>query len=110
MIEDIVIDYLDSELDVPVSSNAPQDQVACYVLVERTGGTEEDHICYATLVIQSYAPSKYLAAELNEKVKKAMKNIIALDSVFSAKLNSDYNFTDTTTEKHRYQAVYQLVY
>ena len=40
----------------------------------------------------------------------AMDNIISLDSISKSKLNSDYNFTDTTKKQYRYQAVYDLVY
>lgn len=30
--------------------------------------------------------------------------------ISKAKLNSDYNYTDTTTKSYRYQAVYDLVF
>lgn len=110
MIEVIVVDYLNDNLEVPVFMEMPEVQPERFVLVERTGGSEEEHIRYAALAIQSYAESRYQAAALNEMVKKAMKNIVILDSIFKSKLNSDYNFTDTTKKKHRYQAVYDLVY
>lgn len=111
MIEEIVIKYLNEVLEVPVYPIMPPDkQDESFALVERIGGSTENHIQYATLAIQSYAESMQQAAALNEKVKKAMDNIITLHSVFKSKLNSDYNFTDTTMEKYRYQAVYDLVY
>ena len=52
----------------------------------------------------------YEAAALNEKVKAAMKRIIERDEISRSTLNSDYNFTDVTTKKYRYQAVYDLKY
>ncbi len=117
MIEEIVIKYLNDVLNVPVYPIIPPDeQDESFVLVERIGGSTENHIQYATLAIQSYAGNQSYAesirkaAALNEEVKKAMDNIITLNSVFKSKLNSDYNFTDTTMEKYRYQAVYDLVY
>lgn len=110
MIEVIVIDYLNDNLEVPAFMEMPEVQPERFVLVERTGGSEEEHIQYATLAIQSYAESAHQAAVLNEMVKKTMKNIVILDSIFKSKLNADYNFTDTTKKKHRYQAVYDLVY
>lgn len=110
MIEEIVVDYLNDNLEVPAFMEMPEVQPESFVLVERTGGSEEEHIQYATLAIQSYAESAYQAAVLNEMVKKAMKDIVILDSIFKSKLNSDYNFTDATKKKHRYQAVYDLVY
>lgn len=110
MIEIIVTDYLNDKLKIPVYMEMPDVQPMRFVLVERTGGSEEEHLQYATLAIQSYAESAYQAATLNERVKKAMKNIVILDPIYRSKLNSDYNFTDTTRKKHRYQAVYDLVY
>ena len=110
MIEIIVTDYLNGKLGVPVYMEMPDVQPMRFVLVERTGGSEDEHIQYATLAIQSYADSAYQAAALNSNVKVAMKEIVVLDSIFKSKLNSDYNFTDTIRKKHRYQAVYDLVY
>lgn len=52
----------------------------------------------------------YDAARLNERVKAAMDSAAELDAVSASRLNSDYNFTDTTTKRYRYQAVYDLVY
>ena len=48
--------------------------------------------------------------ELNELVKEAMDDIVVLDEISRSALNSDYNFTDVTTKRHRYQAVYDLVF
>lgn len=110
MIEAIVIKYLNDKLSVPVFMEMPEEKVTSFVMVERTGGTTENHINYATFAIQSYAKTMEQTILLNEEVKNAMDNIIELDSIFSSKRNSDYNFTDTTKKRYRYQAVYDLVY
>ena len=110
MIEKTVLDYLNHILKVPVYMEMPEHQPTRFVLLEKTGSAEENFIYSATLTIQSYAESLYKAAVLNEEVKKAMDNIIVLDAVSSSRLNTDYNFTDTTKKKYRYQAVYDLVY
>ena len=110
MIEKIVLDYLNSVLDVPVYMEKPEDEPMRYVLVEKTGSGEDDHIFTATIAIQSYAESLYQAAVLNELVKGAMHGIVKLNSIGKAKLNTDYNFTDTQKKKYRYQAVYDLTY
>ncbi len=110
MIEMIVLEYLESVLEVPVYPEKPEKEPKAYVLIEKTGSSTEDFIKTATIALQSYAGTLFLAAELNEKVKAAMDNIIILDSVSKSKLNTDYNFTDTTKKKYRYQAVYDLVY
>lgn len=110
MIEQIVRDYLISKLPVGVYLEIPDKPDAEYVTLEKTGGGESNHIKRATLAIQSRADSMYGAAALNEEVKEAMLSIIDLDSIASVSLNSDYNFTDTTTKKYRYQAVFDLVF
>ena len=110
MIEKIVLDYLKEVLDVPVYMEKPQEMPTQFVLIEKTGSSEENFILSATIALQSYAESLYLAAELNEKVKKAMNDIIVLNTVSKSKLNTDYNFTDTAKKLYRYQAVYDLVY
>jgi hypothetical protein len=48
--------------------------------------------------------------QLNEAVKVAMADLITLDSVSGVSLNSDYNFTDSTTKEYRYQAVFLVTH
>ena len=50
------------------------------------------------------------AAELNETVKAAMDELAELRGIGSVSLNSDYNFTDSTTKQYRYQAIYNITY
>lgn len=109
MIEKIILDYLNKVLDVPVYMERPAQKPDRYVLIEKTGGSEKSHIQTATLALQSYAESLYQAAVLNELLKGAMMESITLPQVSRAKLNSDYNYTDTTKKEYRYQAVYDLV-
>lgn len=110
MIEKIVLDYLLSTLPTDVFMEYQEDMPGEYVIIEKTGSSETNHIYSARMAIQSYADSLYQAAQLNELVKEAMDNIITLDSIASSDLNSDYNFTDTTRKKYRYQAVYDLTH
>ena len=66
------------------------------------------------LTIQSYENSMQKAAELNEEVKHwmldGMEGLITLNEVAQVQLNSDYNYTDTTTKEYRYQAVYDIIH
>lgn len=110
MIEKIVEDYLKSVLDIPVHMEKPEEEEMRYILVEKTGSSSENQINSATIAIQSYAESLYEAAMINEKVKEAMIDIIYHEDVSKSSLNSDYNFTDTTKKKYRYQAVFDLFY
>ena len=52
----------------------------------------------------------YEAALLNREVIEKMKNMITLDEIFKVKLNSDYNFTDPSTKKYRYQCIFDITY
>lgn len=110
MIEIIIKNYLAEKLSVPVELEVPANSPKSFVLLEKTGSSREAHIDRAMLAIQPYAPSMYEAARLNERVKAAMDSAAELDAVSASRLNSDYNFTDTTTKRYRYQAVYDLVY
>lgn len=110
IIEEFVIQYLNKVLDVSVSAEKPSNPPARYVLVEKTGSSRENHIDFATIVLQSYANSKANAAKLNEEVKAAMDNMIIEDDISASKLNTDYDYTDTTKKEYRYQAVYDVVY
>ena len=110
MIERIVLDYLKGALDVPVRMEEPEEVVKEYVLIEKTGSSVENHIQSATFAIQSYADSLLRAAEMNEEVKAAMDNMVILKEISKAELNSDYNFTDQTKKRYRYQAVYDVYY
>lgn len=111
MIEKVILDYLNTALDVDVYMETPDENIpASYVLIEKTGSGVNNHLYSATLALQSIAPSLYEAAELNEAVKSAMNGCIALNSITRAHLNSDYNFTNTATKQYRYQAVYDLMH
>lgn len=110
MIELIVLDYLNNALDVPVYMEKPASAPNEFVLIQKTGSSEENFIKNASFAVQSYSDSLYGAAVLNEEVISAMKEIIGLDTVSRSDLNSDYEFTDTTTKNYRYQAIFDLVY
>lgn len=109
MIEKTVLDYLSEKMTVQIYAEK-RGQNGKYVIIEKVGGGETDHIKRASIAVQSYADSMFDAAELNEKVKEVMKGIIALPEVSSCKLDTDYNYTDTSTKKYRYQAVFDLVH
>jgi hypothetical protein len=110
MIETTILNYLTSNLTVPAYMEEPEDPPETYVLVEKMGSSEDNHIESATFIVQSYADSLYNAAVLNEAVKAAMRSSVTLSSISRCKLNSDYNFTDTQTKRYRYQAVFDITY
>lgn len=110
MIETIILNYLfaagiAAAMEVPEGGGTPP-----FVVIERTGGGENNLLRQATVAIQSYGASLYAAAALNDLVVKTMENLPELPSVASCDLNSDYNYTDTEKHQYRYQAVFDIVY
>lgn len=110
MIELIILNHLNSKLDVSVHLEKPSSQTGSYVVFEKTSSGKSNHLPSATIAFQSYAESLYNAVALNEKVKTAVEDLIGLNDIRGLSLNSDYNFTDTTTKEYRYQAVYDIRY
>lgn len=110
MIEKVILDYLNETLNVPVEMEVPKNPPARYVVMEKTGSRRENLITSSTFLFRSYAPTLYKAAALNEDVKAALDNAIVLDDIARAKLNSDYNYTDTAKKLYRYQCVYDFTH
>ena len=114
MIEKTVLDYLNALSDAPAPAlmEVPEGGITppCWIIERTGGGTLEGHVGTAMLAIQSYGATLYDAAALNERLKTAMKEMPALDVVASVRLNSDYNYTDTTKRLYRYQAVFDVIH
>lgn len=114
MIEISIKKFLESKMSVPVLMEVPKSTVSQFVIIERTGGAQVNHISSAIITIQSYAGTMQKAAELNEEVKHWMldgiEGLITQDDVSSVGLNSDYNYTDTSEKRYRYQAVFDIVH
>ena len=108
MIEIIILNHLKSNLSVPVRLEKPEPAPAEYVLFEKIGSDRSNHLLASTFAFQSYSDSMYGASLLNGEVKQVVDSLIELDEIASVRLNTDYNFTDTTTKQYRYQAVYDI--
>lgn len=108
MIEVVIKNHLDTKLTEPVYLEKPSPSIGSYVVFEKTSGGKSNHLPSATFAFQSYGKSLYEALQLNEKVKVAVEQLIELDEIRGVSLNSDYNFTDTTTKEYRYQAVFDV--
>jgi len=110
MIEITILNHLKTKLTVPVRLEKPEPlpEDGKYVLFEKTGGNRLNKTGGSTFAFQSYANSMYNAAALNEETKQAVESLIDLNEIVSIKLNTDYNFTDTTTKQYRYQAIYDI--
>jgi len=111
MIEKTVLDYLNGKLNIPVYMEIPEKNISYpFVVIEKTGTSMDNYIKKATFAVQSYAATLYQAAQINETIKETMLDIISLDEVSKCTLNSDYNYTDTSKKRYRYQAIFDLVH
>lgn len=110
MIEKTILDYLNSVMSVPAYMEEPVNPPAEYLRIEKQGGGYVDHVKSAVITVQSYGSSMYRAAEINTQVVEAMINAVTLNAIAKSALNSDYCFTDETTHRYRYQAVFDIVY
>lgn len=113
IIEQIVRDYLAEQLgDVPVYCETPENKPAgAYVIVEKTAHSRDSHIDRATIALQSISPaSLYEAAALSGAVVEAAHGLVELVNISRARLDNEYNFTDSRRKEYRYQAVFNIVY
>lgn len=111
MIELIMKNYLEDNLRITVLLEKPDDPIDKYIVIDKTGSGEVNHLPEATLAFQSYAKSKYEAALLNKSVKSAIKSSVdELHEIRGITLNGDYPFPDVQSKKQRYQAVYDIRY
>ena len=110
LIEEFVVKYLDDELSIPVSGEIPSPMPNTFITVERTGGSITNKIRTATLAIQAWAESIDAAANLCALITETMEGIVEEDEISRCTLDSSYNFTDTSTKRYRYQAVFDLVH
>ena len=110
MIEVTIYNFLKSKLDCSVCTERPEVKPKKYVLLERIGGSESNFICSATIDIMSYGGSLYESMELDEKVRKFMSEITALDNVSSCVLNASGNWTNPTTREYRYHSTFIVKY
>ena len=111
MLEVTILNYLDNVMPDPVRMERQENAPGRYYIIEKTGGGRTEHIGKARIAIQSYADTMAEAADMNLAVIDAMcYGCISLDEIANIELNSDYNFTDTTTKKYRYQAIFDVVH
>lgn len=110
MIEKTLYDYLSETLEEPVYMEYPDNAPERFFILEKTGGNRVDQIAYATFALQSYGGSLFSTSAMNLEGINAMLGAVELDTVSSVSLNSDYNFTDTTRKRNRYQAVFNITH
>ena len=111
MIETVLLNYLNSEeLSATIYMEQPKVKPEAFFVLEKTGGSQTNHINESNFIVQSNAPSLAQAAQMNEEIKAAMLNAITLDDISRVELNSNYNYTDSATKQYRYQAVFVITH
>ena len=108
MIELTILEHLTTAMTVPVYLEHPDPAPTRYVIFQKTSSGKLNKLPKSTFAFQSYAESLYQAALLNEQLKEAVESLINKNEVSKVSLNADYNFTDITTKKYRYQAVFDI--
>ena len=109
MIAKTLLDYLNEHLLVPAYME-PHEELTDYVLIDQTGSSRTNQITTTTLAVQSYGETLYKAMVLNDSVAAAMEGFLQLPQVARVELQTDYNFTNTTTKQYRWQAVYLITH
>lgn len=112
MVEEIILEYLHENLPEGIEAymeHPEGEDPKKMVVVEKTSSTEHDLVETSMLAIQSYGPTLYEAAQLNEIVKRLMREAVKLTGVSACKINTDYNYTNPATKEYRYQAVFDVV-
>lgn len=107
MIEIKIRKYLEDKLKVPVYMEHRDKEKGSYIIMEKLGGTMRDQIYRSSYAFQSYGDRMLDALKLNDRLVQAMLNY---PDCGASKLDSNYNFTDTSTKKYRYQAVFDIVF
>lgn len=110
LIEKTVLDYLMDELDTEniflEMPNELPDEFIVFRIIDR-GKT--DQINAVTLEFYSYGLTKLKAAELDEKLREAMDNIVILPEI-SCHFGGGNDNPDTTIKRPRYRAYYNLFF
>ena len=110
LIEKVVLDYLNETLEYPTYTQEPHNNEPRYYLIQKVGSSRDNKMDTSMIAVQSYAPSRIEAAEMNYAMIQAMDDIIRLDSIGSCKKNSDYDYTDTSKKVYRYRALFEIVH
>lgn len=104
-----LLQFLNDHLNVEAYAEAPE-ELTDYVLIEQTASSRSNHIITTTIAIQSYGSSLLDAMNLNSEVETVMEQFLTLDNITRVELETDYNFTNTTTKQYRWQAVYNITH
>lgn len=110
MIEEIILNHFIKKASVPCYMEEPIKPPSKYILLEKTGSGQNDRLFTAMFAVKSHGQTMLEAAEVNDEAIGIMLSANELPEITRVRLNSDYNFTDLTTKRYRYQAVFNLTF
>lgn len=112
LIETLVISYLTGQLPgVSVVAEVPEEYTGeALVVVEKTADSRNNRVMRATFALQSYGGTLLDAATLSRQVRSAMDSLVERPEVSACRFETDYNWTDETRKRYRYQAIYHITY
>lgn len=112
LIEQRVKEFLDVEFaedEIGVYLETPKTLPATFIVFQLIERGKENQINACTLEFRSYAPSKYEAAVLDEKVREAMETLNETTDI-TAQLGGGNDNPDTSLKRYRYRCYFNLFY
>jgi hypothetical protein len=110
-IEKRVREYLKRKLNIPVYLEEPEEKVTKYAIVEKVGSSVENLIYGAMINVTCYDSSLSLTAALNDQIVDCMDQMPEEDfKIYDCFLNSEYNATETSTHRYRYESLFDITY
>lgn len=109
IIEAFVLDYLKQKLDTEnIYVEMPQEIPDSFAVLTVVGRGKENQIEMATIEVQSYGITKYVAASFDELIRQAMEAINEED--VSCRFGGGNDNPDTTIKMPRYRSYFNLYF
>lgn len=109
LIEAFVLDYLKTKLDTEnIFVEMPKEIPDSFAVLTVVGRGKENQIEMATIEVQSYGITKYVAASFDELIRQAMEEINEED--VSCRFGGGNDNPDTTIKMPRYRSYFNLYF
>lgn len=110
MIEGFVRQYLDDNMEQPVSIGRPSPMPPSFYAIQKTDSEVRNLIPTATITVYSYAPTEFEAAAMSRQVKVQMQAMAEQPEICKVALDTDFSSPDTEVKSPRYQAIFHVTY
>lgn len=104
-VEAALIQFLASELSVPVSAEVPADRPASFVTVERVGGPASEFVDRGSYAVQAWALSRFDASVLAGTIRNILPYFATEVGVAHVGIDSMYPWPDPESRQSRYQVL-----